>query len=527
MVSFNDNQFKQFHDYLTQLRAFNSDSESLTVTQAKIAKLLEVHDSGVSRFLSNITPRPKKMMSNFVKKYPSEFARWPKDAQKIRRLLTAEDVRFFLQISTKAASSSSGRSHAASSKPTPAASTSKELQVVPPRPAPIIAASSTRELQVVPPCPAPARAASSTRELQVVPPRPLAPRAASSRMGSSSKTQIEKLRTSRTHASPIIIAYRGHQTYRDGMGMLFDHIRIQDLTSHPTVVSYTPHPKIAQTAISFFKSALLQHPISLAYGETCEAKRIPGDFPLNYECGLLIIPGRARAVEHEPFRLRHEYSIIREAINRGQPILAICAGVWRLWNQLIVMNNHPNAASRDPEKLDARLNQWPTVIPAKDHCYSTMIRLDKLGVEPSHDKIIHLNTIQPGSHLQDMMSLRGPKVSEIEVNSVHWQAINPEFMPHNVICSAYSKTHRGVNFQTRQSTPSQPEENIVEAFETIYGAPVIGLQWHPEGCSRKKSSYHAARKAIAAMAQAGDAYFAKRSMLRELESRFSKSLLNK
>lgn len=490
MVSFNDNQYSQLRDYLSQLNKLDADPK---VTQSVIAQTLQVDSSGVSRFFSGTTPRPKKMMTNFVKKYPTEFARWPEGAKKIHRLLTSEDVRFFLNLPSRGAGRSVKRT-VATALPPAVAAPATVLQVVPPPP-----------VQV--------------RVIHLPLPEPVA--ATSTRTGFVPAT-IKTFRASRTPAAPIVISYRGHQSYRDGSGMLFDHVRIQDLTKHPTLVSYSPNPKIEKAAKSYFKSALLQRTISLKYGQVCEAKRIPSEIEASYHGGLLVIPGRARAVENEPYRLDHEYRVIRQALNRGQPILAICAGVWRLWNQLMISNVNPDLADKKPAAMDEKFKAWPTTIPAKDHCYSTMIQLDRFGVEPCKDKIVHLNDIVPGSHLQDMVSRVTRKVKVMEVNSVHWAAVNPRYVPDNVRVSAYSRAHPDVHFLTRQGTVSEPAEGTVEAFETIHGAPVIGLQWHPEGCKRDKTSYRPSRRAIISMAKAGDVYYAKRRMLEEFAKRMAR-----
>jgi gamma-glutamyl-gamma-aminobutyrate hydrolase PuuD len=317
-------------------------------------------------------------------------------------------------------------------------------------------------------------------------------------------------------SAPVVISYRGHQTEKDGEGMLFDHFRIQNLTNRPTVVSYPSTPFVHETAQSHFKLAIRQHMATLAYGDPYEGHRLPQGTLESHEGGLLVIPGRVHKIENEPFRLDHEYRVMRNALNRGQPILAICAGVWRLWNQLIISTRYPDAASAGGLMNEPRLDLLSTTITVTDHCYSSMIRLDQHGILPCNDKIIHLNDIVPDSHLQSMMSTRTSIVQVIEANSVHWKAVNPVIiMPDNVRISATSRTHPGVTSLTRHQKVFSPTEHSVEAFENIHGAPIMALQWHAEGCKSDKTSYIANRRVIVAMAQAGDAYFAKRIMLRQ------------
>lgn len=45
---------------------------------------------------------------------------------------------------------------------------------------------------------------------------------------------------------------------------------------------------------------------------------------------MLFIPGMPRGMESEE-RSQYEQQLIKDARNRGVPILAICAGSWQLW----------------------------------------------------------------------------------------------------------------------------------------------------------------------------------------------------
>jgi len=72
-----------------------------------------------------------------------------------------------------------------------------------------------------------------------------------------------------------------------------------------------------------------------------------------------------------------------------------------------------------------------------------------------------------------------------------------------------------------------PESATVEAFESSWGAPTVGIQWHPEGYNlddqklhqRKNSQYFKPAEQIRLLrylAQAGDAYAHKRGMILQL-----------
>ena len=212
--------------------------------------------------------------------------------------------------------------------------------------------------------------------------------------------------------------------------------------------------------------------------------------------GLLIIPGRVHAVEHEPVRLEHETRVIRQALNRGQPILGICAGAWRVWEALLE---------------DAPPLQLPALVPVQDHNYGGgMLRLNGEGTHVVSNVQIHDVEVEADSHLHASMRLEGG-AQRLTVNSVHWNAVNRLSTPEHVRLSAFAKQNPTIRKNTRQQTLMQPETESVEAFELRRGAPTMGIQWHPEGYE-EGTPHH---QLLLHMAQAGDAYAAKRKMLEE------------
>ena len=69
-----------------------------------------------------------------------------------------------------------------------------------------------------------------------------------------------------------------------------------------------------------------------------------------------------------------------------------------------------------------------------------------------------------------------------------------------------------------------PEENVIEAAETCYGAPVILVQWHPEAFNSDDTDGKYHRSILAYMAKAGDTYYLKQKMLSELKKRDQKTI---
>jgi hypothetical protein len=108
----------------------------------------------------------------------------------------------------------------------------------------------------------------------------------------------------------------------------------------------------------------------------------------------------------------------------------------------------------------------------------------------------------------------------LPVNSVHWMAPNEKRTPHQVNISAYSVGGKEYDRKNRHGDLMEPQEGCVEAFESKWGAPVIGIQWHPEGYNPGEVNSHYHGNILKFMARAGEAYAAKRKMLLELQTKY-------
>ncbi len=215
---------------------------------------------------------------------------------------------------------------------------------------------------------------------------------------------------------------------------------------------------------------------------------------------MLLIPGRMRENEYDSIRSRHETDLINKACNRGQPILAICAGSWQLW-----------------QKLGGSLQD------ARDHVYSRMVGLSKDGKKSTYNVDIHRLSFEEDSMLASVMKGKPSPYSlpvnlhNLTVNSVHWRAPDETTTPTLLKVVARS-IDDGSAPNHRTGNHMEPDEDSVEAFESQYGAPLLGIQWHPEAYFGKdfpQDEYHL--RIVRFMAQAGDAYAAKRKMIKELE----------
>lgn len=303
----------------------------------------------------------------------------------------------------------------------------------------------------------------------------------------------------------LSLAFIPYRSEKGGKAAFYDHYTFQKLTGHGSFSDANPDQ------LKEFREYLSEIDVNLSMGDLDPStKRLLPFTKANAEedAGLLLIPGRSRANEFDPERTQRENESLQRAMNRGQPILAICAGCTQLW-----------------EKCGGRS------IAVKDHNYNGgMLRLGK-GGRTVYNVQIHDVVIQKNSLLSNAMGLNetsNPSGDfEILVNSVHWKSPDESSLPSSLLVCARTKKNPEITLKSRQSTLMSPQENTVEAFESRFGAPILGIQWHPEGYnaddlthpSNKKNRNFAPKahiQLLCFMAQAGDAYRAKRRMLREL-----------
>ena len=65
-----------------------------------------------------------------------------------------------------------------------------------------------------------------------------------------------------------------------------------------------------------------------------------------------------------------------------------------------------------------------------------------------------------------------------------------------------------------------PKQDVPEAFETLFGSPFPGIQWHPEAYNPGDSSTTDHLNILRYMVKAGDAYRFKRNVINDLHNRF-------
>lgn len=311
----------------------------------------------------------------------------------------------------------------------------------------------------------------------------------------------------KTPQAPIGISYRSDG---EGKGAFYDHYTVQKSTEHNTQVLKSPEAPSKLHVVAKAKT------FDLPYGTRDEktSKILPSHVETwDEEGGLLFIPGRIRG-DQDLNRQTFEQEIIRKAMLKGRPILAVCAGSWRLWEAYGGITKE-----------------------VKDHTYSRMINLNEQGTIVYNIQVHDIKTL-PNTLLSSVMKLT-PEIDKESVNSVHWLA--PDDIASTTLVksngvqalydllqvSARAVENEDISLNNRHGNKMAPEEETVEAFETKWGAPTMGIQWHPEAYCRyligKKVYYHPKHKNILEyMAKAGDAYSARRRMLQEFAQKIQK-----
>jgi gamma-glutamyl-gamma-aminobutyrate hydrolase PuuD len=210
-------------------------------------------------------------------------------------------------------------------------------------------------------------------------------------------------------------------------------------------------------------------------------------------------------------RERFEIQIIKRAKEHGIPVLAVCAGSWRLANVF-----GGKTIGLPPQEV-AMHEKWDGI---RDMTEPTEL------MEGSSLHHIHLNAQQNRSIVyQDGRAERELAITKdkyqnfnkgiLKVNTTHTRvSLKPEDQP-NTAFHRFFKTS-AIDQMTK----------TVEAFESEYGVPMMGVQFHPEyaipalrdanGGGREVEDYKTHRSILTAFVQAGLAYKSKKNVLQAI-----------
>jgi putative glutamine amidotransferase len=223
-------------------------------------------------------------------------------------------------------------------------------------------------------------------------------------------------------------------------------------------------------------------------------------------------------------RADYEHQLIAEARTRGMPVLAVCAGSWRL---LEAMGGHTQTL----EKGEARKKHYQP----GNGTWNT-----SHGLDVGNDASVLRGTIH------------GVKTLD-KVNSTHWAtAATIQGADKRVSLAPAPEdgaTETLKNLRKLGRLPSAPHELTitataskedgkaspsveVEAFETRHGAPMMGVQWHPESylpdapgrAEAEARTVEQAENLFKAFAQAQTAYHARQDLNAEFLNEKSAAL---
>ncbi len=295
----------------------------------------------------------------------------------------------------------------------------------------------------------------------------------------------------------VTIAYRDDGR---GHGAIWDH---QTIASSQYMQSFVAHD--GGMNVSAFEDAMAEAAFHFRVKPTVLAV---GD----YGQGLLVLPGESRKTavkrpEALAQRKRYEQLLVKDAMLRGRPILAICGGGYHL--QQFLGGELVPIAGHDTGVIEGH----------DDLC------LNKQG-EVVGNVSAHQLTIKEDSLLASMLSPDDSMI--LDTNSIHGLVVDAsekdELTTSSTLLGETTSFHQYINARAMsQLIDDDMDLSKPEGFELYYSlhdkkayaAPVIATQWHVEAYTSGPS-----RHLINHMVDAGATYDKKLEMLSELKSEY-------
>lgn len=223
-------------------------------------------------------------------------------------------------------------------------------------------------------------------------------------------------------------------------------------------------------------------------------------------------PDDARKTAEALSRDSFEKALIDKAMTLGIPVLAVCAGSWRLLEAFggsireltseEVVKHHLtafdvteiNETFTGSALKEAKKNRGDEMLSAARAKYGP----DASSWSLSHQLRVH---DVPGGAIRDSAvaaartllrtsgSLQGNNVVLEGSNSTHWAVGNATASTRLQAGTIAKRTYAPTTGPNDQRDPSKllqvvasdPDTGTMEGFETIHGVPMVGAQWHPEG----------------------------------------------
>lgn len=274
-----------------------------------------------------------------------------------------------------------------------------------------------------------------------------------------------QLREANKSPAPTVISYRDDNW---GGGAYYDHYTMQLITNNPTLIAPTKEDESVERSLTHLIFHLQNHVThNLMFGQLDEKSKrtvpeIIEQFDTNH--GLLVFPGIARSsyekrTEEYNQRITAQSKLFKRALLIGQPILGICGGSWYLWEYF-------GGVTKE----------------AKGHsCRAGMPRIKDTTGKIGHNIQVHRIIIQENALLlKAALHLTSEQSEYLPVNSVHWRAPDLKQIPIFYQVSALPKRDDNLAPKKSKGTIMQPDEDCIEGFEAKFGAPILGVLWHPE-----------------------------------------------
>lgn len=335
------------------------------------------------------------------------------------------------------------------------------------------------------------------------PPGPL--RSEGGRRAKSLEVSAQLTATNPIKRQPITIT---HREDAHGAGAFWDHYTTRSTTGRATEISHHPGVTTTLEAPGMQKQGKFKgdlpggHPSSGIGGGKGLLMITGGNYGLDSEAPpnpSHVVSGSAR--ERHGRRVAHEKDQLKQAQMTGRPVLGICGGSWRVLESYGGSTLGVQPKTHQTKKMPYLTTKGVVAKVASQH-----------GLE-----------VAPHTMLSSVFKDDAGRTPD-QVNTAHW-AVAEESSPGRLKGTPMLAPERKplLTVSARGGTSGDPpyinrtskqHAQSVEAFETRHGAPTMGIQWHPEayGGNFPPSHIQANKRLVSWMAQAGDAYEARRDM---------------
>lgn len=168
-------------------------------------------------------------------------------------------------------------------------------------------------------------------------------------------------------------------------------------------------------------------------------------------------------------RAKYELLLLEIARNRGIPVLAVCAGSWRLLESYNGKVRTLDVKTRARHKAEDSSKTWGLKHGVRVRG-NTMLRSLVAGGRDSDRDVDGVNS----THWAVAATDATPAITTVGTMTYPSLARRPP--PDGQ--TAAPKSHPADWLEV--SAVDRDSPHTVEAFESLYGAPTMGIQWHPE-----------------------------------------------